>query len=148
MKAFHFSLERVLNWRELQARTAETKLANLRRQRDELKRQADQLRLDRERAEHDLIAGELALGSSLAAFASFLVGVEHLAKKLAQKSAECDRQIAIQLKEVLRCRKDYRILEKLKQRRREQWQYAYDREAELAATSSYLAQWTQRDPCA
>jgi hypothetical protein len=47
---------------------------------------------------------------------------------------------------MLEARRRFRLLERLKERRHEDWRLARDRELEELASESYLARWAGRPP--
>ena len=60
------------------------------------------------------------------------------------RRSECDRKIEQQRERLLQARRDFRLLEKLRQVRRAEWEAAVDRDFEALAAESYLARWTVR----
>ena len=54
-----------------------------------------------------------------------------------------ETQIAEQRKRLLKARKDCKILENLKDRRKKAWTYLNDREIENTAAESYISNWAR-----
>ena len=52
-------------------------------------------------------------------------------------------QIAEQRKRLLKVRKDCKILENLKERRKKSWTYLHDRELENTAAESFISNWAR-----
>jgi flagellar biosynthesis chaperone FliJ len=53
------------------------------------------------------------------------------------------KHIAEQRKRLLRARRDHKIVETLKEKRKEQWAYMNDRELENLAAESYISNWVR-----
>ncbi len=56
-----------------------------------------------------------------------------------------DKEIAEQRKQLLKARKDFRVLEKLKEKRFKGWVYLSDREIEDNAAEAYISRWSQSE---
>jgi hypothetical protein len=142
MTPFRFSLQRVLDWRRTQMELEEARL------RQQAAAIAD---LDRARAELEAegIAAEIAVrewsplrGSELAALGSFRVGVRLKEGRIAALRAARERDLAGQRQAMLEARRRYRLLERLRDRRLEEWRAAADKELEDFAAEGYLARWS------
>jgi hypothetical protein len=144
MNGFRFSLQNVLDWRRCELELEEAKL----------RRQAAAIaELDRARAELESegIAAELSVrernpvaGSELVALAGFRMGVRLKEQRIAAQRAAREQDLARQRQTMLEARRRYRLLERLRDRRWEEWRAAASRELENFASESYLAQWTRR----
>ena len=64
---------------------------------------------------------------------------------LKARLSQCEQLITEQRQRLLKARTNYRVLEKLKERRWRQWVYLNDREVEDTAAESYLAKWSRED---
>jgi hypothetical protein len=69
--------------------------------------------------------------------------VKHERASLQAARAQCDGQIREQRKQLLKARKDYRVLEKLREKRFQGWTYLNDREIEENAAEAYISRWSQ-----
>jgi hypothetical protein len=144
MNPFNFSLQRVLDWR----------LTQLELEEEKLRQQAAAIaELDRARAglEAEGIAAEIAVrgwspvaGSELAALGSFRTGVRLKESRIAGLRAAREQDLARQRQAMLDARRRYRLLERLRDRRLEEWRAAAAKEVEDFASEAYLAQWTRR----
>jgi hypothetical protein len=65
-------------------------------------------------------------------------------KQLAARRAECLQELAVRQIAMQEARRRCRLLERLKEHRRAQWQSDLNRELEELASDSYLAQWARR----
>jgi hypothetical protein len=141
MKSFRFPLQRVLDWRSLQLRTEEKKLAGLQQKLAVLIHREKALTTAQLRTESALLGRPLLEGSDLRALAGFQIRINNERAALKVGRTQCDAQIAEQLKRLLKARKDCRVLEQLKEKRRRAWSYLGDREVEDTAAESYISNW-------
>jgi len=145
MKAFRFPLQRVLEWRALQLRVEEEKLAGLQQQLATLLQAREQLASARNRSEPNLFASGAAAGSDLQSWALYQARLAKQGEVLKTRMAQCEKSILEQRQKLLKARTDHRVLEHLKERRWRQWVYLNDREMEDTATEVYLAKWGRED---
>ncbi len=141
MKSFRFPLQRVLDWRGLQLRTEEEKLAGLQQKLASLIHREKALAAAQSRSESTVLGLPSIQGSDLRALAGFQVRIKSERAALKASRAQCDAQIAEQRKRLLKARKDYRVLEQLKEKRHKTWSYLGDREVEDTAAESYISNW-------
>jgi len=145
MKAFRFPLQRVLEWRSLQLRVEEEKLAALQQQLTSLLQLREKLAAARNRSESHLFASGTAAGSELQSWALYQARLAKQQELLETQLAQCEKLIVEQRQRLLKARTDHRVLEQLKERRLRQWVYLNDREVEDTANEVYLAKWTRED---
>ncbi|MCU1336570.1 MAG: hypothetical protein JWO19_2151 [Bryobacterales bacterium] len=145
MKTFRFPLQRVLEWRALQLRVEEEKLAGLQQQLASLLQLRDKLAAARNRSESQLFISGTAAGSDLQSWALYQVRLAKQQELVKTQLAQCERLILEQRQRLLKARTDHRVLEKLKERRWSQWVYLNDRELEGTANEVYLAKWSRED---
>ena len=142
MNAFRFRLERVLEWRRTELELEENKF----------RREAAALSaLDRVRAELEAagIKAELQVrqsptitGRELAALGSFRLLVRSREADIARQRAERVKSLAARRAALLEAQRRCRLLERLRERRLEEWRLAGNKEVEELASETYLAQWT------
>lgn len=144
MNAFRFPLERVLDWRQSELELAEIKFQQL---------TAALAAVDKARAELETagIRAEILVrdwspvcGRDLAALGSFRLHVKKKNEELAAQRAACADRLAAGRNAMLEARRRFRLLERLKERRLEDWRVARDKELEELASESYLARWVGR----
>jgi uncharacterized sporulation protein YeaH/YhbH (DUF444 family) len=145
MSPFRFPLQKVLNWRRTELELQELKFRE---------QSAALAGLDRDRAELEAagIRAELQVrdwaapsGRDLAALNAFRLQVRRKEQEIATRRADCQRNLAAQQALMLEARRRCRLLERLKERRLAEWQSARDREMEVLASESFLAQWSRRE---
>jgi flagellar export protein FliJ len=143
MKSFRFPLQRVLDWRGMLMRVEEEKLAGLQYKLASLIKQEQELMAEQARSAGCLLGSTLISGSDILALAAFQARIQRGIASLKASQAQCQVQMAEQRKQVLKARKDCRVLEKLKEKRLKAWTYLSDREVEDTASENYISQWVR-----
>ncbi len=141
MKAFQFPLQRVLDWRKLQLRAEEERLAGLQKKAAALLQRENVLTAAQSRSESAVLGLISIPGSDLRALAEFHTRIKTERTALKTNRVQCDAQVAEQRKRLLKARKDCRVLEKLKEERYKAWSHLADREVEDTAAESYISSW-------
>jgi flagellar export protein FliJ len=145
MPRFEFALRRVLDWRRTQLDLAENQLRHMAAAVEELSLSVVKLDLVKERAEQSACQAAVLEASDLWALAAYRQRLISERKQLLQRRVEAERQVAAQRQRVVEAQRQCRLLEKLEDRRRAEWQAFSERELEALATENYLALW-QRGP--
>jgi len=142
VKPFRFPLQKVLAWRRSELDAAERKFRQS---------AAALAAVDRERAALEaagiqaemLVRGWSPLcGRDLSALGSFRVHVRKNDQQLAAQRTQCSARLAAARGAMLEARRRLRLLERLQDRRLEDWRAARDKELEDLASESYLARWS------
>ena len=139
MKAFRFPLERALAWRRTQMEIEESKLRQQTANLAELDRLRSQMKTEAMTAETDLRSQPSVSGQDLAALGNYSAYLRQQDDRIAQHRTNCERQLTEQQKVLLEARRRCRLLERLRERRFQQWQAAADQELEALAAESHLA---------
>jgi len=145
MKIFRFPLQRVLEWRALQLRVEEEKLASLQQQLAALLQLREKLAAERNRSQSHLFATGTAAGSDLQTWALYQARLVKQQELLKTQLLQCEKLTLEQRQRLLKARTDHRVLERLKERRWKQWVYLNDRELEDSAAEAYLSKWSRED---
>jgi hypothetical protein len=143
MRAFRFPLRQALAWRRTQLEVEEDKLRRLAAALEELALAAVKLDLVKARAEQSVRQAAALDAGDLWALAAYRRRLIAELRDLARRRRECEAQIAAQRRCVLEAQRQCRLLEKLEERRRAEWQLAADREMESLAAESFLARWNR-----
>lgn len=143
MKTFRFPLQKVLEWRRLQERAEEEKLSTLQNQLAAVAHREAELALMELNAEMNLLRQEALPGSEFRALAGFQIRLRTERLSLSAMRETLGKHIAEQRKRLLRARRDHKIVESLKEKRKEQWAYMNDRELENLAAESYISNWVR-----
>jgi flagellar export protein FliJ len=145
VKTFKFPLQRVLDWRALQLRSEEEKLAGLQNRLAAIVAREKALFEAELETEIELAKSPILNGMDLQRFAAFQLGVRSEHASLKASRMQCDAQIVEQRKRLLKARKEVRVLEKLKEKRLEGWTYLNDREVETIAAEAYISKWARSE---
>lgn len=143
MRSFRFSLEKALDLRRLQLQLAETKFQQQAAALLELDRRGEALRTSRADAEAQVRDGRQAHGFDLAALGAFRLHIQAKEKDLAQLRKVAGTKLEEARVAMLEARRRCRLMEKLKERRKADWDEALNHELEELASESYLAQWNR-----
>jgi flagellar export protein FliJ len=143
VKTFRFPLQKVLEWRRLQERTEEEKLSTLQNQLAAVAHREAELALMELNAEMNLLRQEALPGSDFRALAGFQIRLRNERASLLAMRETLGKQITEQRKRLLRARRDHKIVESLKEKRKQQWAYMNDRELENLAAESYISNWVR-----
>jgi flagellar export protein FliJ len=144
MKTFHFPLQRVLEYRELQMRTEEEKLSTIQNQLAQVLHRENALTAAQLNAEMNLLGRAVVDASEFRALSAFQLRIRSEKVSLLTARNNLETQIAGQRKRLLKARKDCKVLENLKERRKKAWTYLSDREIETPPPNP-ISQ-TGRDP--
>ena len=144
MTPFRFPLEKVLEWRRTQLDLAEA----------QFRRQAAALaELDRAYAEAEATGNQAELqvrgwnplaGRDLAALGIFRLYMKKREGEIDLSREDCRKELAARRAAMLEARRRLRLLERLRERRYEEWRLANERELESLASESYLARWSRQ----
>ena len=145
MKRFQFPLERVREWRGTQVDLEYAKLQKLFEQMRRLERTVAALETEVRSAEGELQAVAAArrpmTGRQLARLDDFRLYAKRQQQLLAARQDELRGRIAEQRGRLVEARRNFRLLERLKQQALEEWERDYYREMENLASELHLARW-------
>ena len=148
MKRFVFPLERVRQWRQTQVDLELAKLQTLFQQLARSQEGAAQLARAVQTAERALEAeagaGKVLQPMALTALDDYRLYAKREQAVLARQQRELGRQIAAQRNRLIDARRDFRLLEKLRERSHAAWERENDRETEALAGELFLAKWKPR----
>jgi 5'-3' exonuclease len=131
MKTFRFPLQRVLEYRELQMRTEEERLSAIQIQLADVLHRENALTAAQLNAEMNLLARPVVEAAEFRALSAFQLRIR--SEKISLIAARRNLEV----------RKDCKILENLKDRRKKAWTYLSDREIENTAAESYISNWAR-----
>ena len=143
MRRFAFRPERILQWRQLEARIEESKLERMRGELHTIDNQRAELQRNLADAER-VVSGERLgragiSGLELAALTAFRRHVAAQHARLAAARAECLHRLETQTAALARKRRDVTLIEKLKERKWASWTAEMDREIGQQAEDTYVA---------
>ena len=144
MNAFRFPLQKALEYRRKHLELEEVRYKHQLAALGEL----DRLRAETEasgiRAEIDVRQHSSVMGRDLAALDHFRLRVKNDEARLAGQRVEAAREAEVGQAAMLEARRRAKLLERLRERRLEEWETARDRELDEVASESFLAGWNRR----
>lgn len=143
MKKFSFPLDRVLSWRQTQARLEEATLARLNTEVQNLDLRCASLDHSVHSARTQLLSAPSATPIEIGALEHFRSSASSQTRFLLQSRRTLEDQVTRQTEVVLERRREARLLEQLRDRRLHTWQAASAREIDQQADESFLARLTR-----
>lgn len=143
MTSFRFPLQRVLEWRRTQLEIEETRFRQATAAVAEVERLMAEAEAAGVRAEVQIRQWRPVTGGDLWALDGYRFHVRARERELEAARAERKRKAAAQQAVMLEARRRLRLLERLRERRLEEWRAAEAAELETLASESYLARWAR-----
>jgi flagellar export protein FliJ len=134
---FRFSLERVLELRRVQLQAEEEKLARLQQQLEGIDQRVNAIASTELKSEWALRKMPAVAASDLHTLSDFQARVRKVQAALAVEKQQVTKEIQAQRARLLNARREFRVIEKLKERRFKVWQYQADREIEGLAADAH-----------
>jgi flagellar FliJ protein len=141
MQSFKFPLQKALDVRASQLTMEEAKLQQAMGAIAAIDRERDIVIQARASAEKMVRGADSVPGEDLAALGAFRLRTQAEEKRLAAKRAQAEKAIEERRAAMLEARRRLKLLERLKERRRAEWQAAAAKEIEELASEAYLARW-------
>jgi flagellar export protein FliJ len=140
MKAFEFRLQRVADYRQQQLDLEKNRLQNLAGQMQRLEDERESLERQRKDAERNVAGrGENLTGEDVMALASFHEYVTRRSKEIQRQKTELAAKIEKQRTVVVEAERRVKLLDRLKDRKLQEWKASSDRELDDLAADSHLA---------
>ncbi len=138
MQRFRFRLASVMKWRTVQLELEEDKLQSLFAERN--RALAELARLEQSRKEADsILKADQVDGQALAALDNHRAALGRNRQKVRTSMADCERRIMAQRAKVTEAERRVQLLERLKERRLEEWNAEAAKELEALASETFLA---------
>ena len=141
MTLFKFRLDRVLQLKNSQLRTEEFKLEALLQTRARMQAEMEAAELSIQRERQSIESATYSNSAQLLAFEQFKKRAEKEHQEALQKLATHDQSIEKQRTLIVEARRGVLLLEKLREKRRADWQVEADKETESLAADFSAAQW-------
>jgi flagellar export protein FliJ len=141
MTAFKFRLERVLQLKTSQARTEEFKLEALLRQRKQMQAEMEAADSSLREARKSIESSTFSNSVDLMAFEYYKIRAEKERQGAQRRLAAHDEVVERQRMAVVTARSGVMLLEKLREKRRADWQAGADKELEDLTADFSAAQW-------
>ena len=139
MKRFQFPLQTALRWRNERALAEEMKLERLLAERQAHEKALTALLERRARAERSVLEAPFVEAIDLCALDAFRLQTSAESVRIRARAAGCETQIAAQRLVLIEMRRQAKLLENLREKRRHQWLLSFDAELEQNAGELFLA---------
>lgn len=142
MQAFEFTLERALRWRSAQYEMESARLATLEHERSKMAKSIAKVTEARHYAAVSIVERTGTTGSEMIRAAQYRESAGFYLKQLHHHMRDCDKRIRQQQQRLTEAGRAKRLLEELRRREFDAWNYEFQREIENTAGELYLARWT------
>lgn len=139
MRRFRFGLESVLRWRQHQLEVEQFALEALLAERERIRSQIWQNRQAGAAAQREILAQPEIEAAELVALEAWVRRLAAERTRLEKAGEECETRISAQRGRVLEARRRLRLLERLRERRFQEWRAELERESETLAAESFLS---------
>ncbi len=144
MKKFHFSLERVRQWRDKQVALEASRLERLFAEKVSIEDQRRHLEAEALESATAVKTARSITAAELARADDFNRYVISQRPVLAAKLGNCESRIVQQQRTVMEARRQFELLEKLKNTQWQKWNTELSREIETQAGEAFLAKWSRQ----
>ena len=144
MNAFRFPLQKALDLRRTQLEQEQAKFKQQAEAVAAIERKRAETQASGARAENEVRQWQPVMEGDLRALNHFRLRVKVDEARIAQECVEAARELAVRQEAMLEARRRAKLLERLRERRLEEWEAARNRELEELASESFLAQWNRR----
>jgi hypothetical protein len=139
MRKFRFSLARVLELRQRDLEAAQLRVAALRNRRGALEAEALRLESERRGAGTEILAKPTLTGRELASVGHYVIELDRRRRLSLAAARRIETEEAAAVKAAVEARRQVRLLEILKLKRRRAHQAAFDKEQEALTAELFLA---------
>ncbi len=139
MKRFQFQLTTALDWRKRRMETEQARLDELLLHEAQLHQALQEAAAQRAAAADQLLQARSIDAADLAALETYRRALDSRKRRTQAELVRTGEALARQRQVLIAAMRDYRLMEKLKDRRLEEWRKQLDREMENEATELYLA---------
>jgi len=139
MKRFDFPLETVRRWRLERAGVEELKLRQILAEKQKLAATKQQIESETVQTVRKLLAQSSVASIELASLDSFRLFVRGRIRDLESQERQCEARIIAQREKVVEARRQFELLDRLRQKAFTEWRAAGNKEQEDIAAELFLA---------
>jgi hypothetical protein len=139
MKRFHFPLETARRWRLERAGIEEVKLRQILAEKERLAASKGQIQGEMAQTAQQVLGQPSIPSFELETLDSFRLHVRDRVRKLDNQERECEARIVEQRNKVLEARRQFELIERLRQKALTEWRAAGNKEQEDLAAELFLA---------
>jgi hypothetical protein len=143
MKKFQFQLERVRRWRWEQLSLEELKLQQVRAERQALADAKRQVRDHLSQSREEVLAQHTLRGQDLENLDSYGIHVHERVRVFEGREQQCDTKVLEQRGRVLEARRQFELLDGLREKALAKWRTAGEKEQETLTAELFLSRSTR-----
>jgi hypothetical protein len=144
MKRFHFQLQAALEWRHRRMEQEQFRWEEMQSHHAALQAELDQADSSFSQSHKITLESPTLVAADLSALAEYRDAVELRKQRLRRESAKLEAEMIHQKSVMVEATRQFRLLEKLRDRRLQEWRKACDHELETEAGDLYLAKWNRQ----
>ncbi|MGP8243227.1 MAG: hypothetical protein ACLQVN_01765 [Bryobacteraceae bacterium] len=144
MRSFQFRLRRVLDWYRKKQRIEETRLAECRNALVAVEAKIARLTEERMSSDRELLSRSAVPAVDFLNLGRYRLRAQRLETELTGERQQCELACRQQLERVQKAQRQVKLLEKMQERRLEEYTYLSNRELDNLAAEGFLATWPVR----
>jgi flagellar biosynthesis chaperone FliJ len=141
MRSFQFRLHRVLDWYRKKEQIEEARLAECRNALMAAERKIARLTAERAATDRELLSRAAVPAADFLNLSRYRLRAQRLETEYIEERQLRELACREQIERVQKAQRDVRLLEKMRERRLEEYTYASNRELENLAAEGFLATW-------
>jgi flagellar export protein FliJ len=142
VKAFRFPLDRALHIRRAQFEIEQAKLQLMTREREQLEIKVTEIVTEAATARRTLATQALLVPGEISTMPDYQRGTKQMLLKLEQQKVDLARRSQEQKRQTLEAERKVKLLEKLREKRFDEWETQMEKDQEAFTADAYLARWT------
>jgi flagellar export protein FliJ len=142
VKAFRFPLDRALHIRRAQFEIEQAKLQLITREREQLEIKVTEIVTEAATARRTLATQALLVPGEISTMPDYQRGTKQMLLKLEQQKVDLARRSQEQKRQTLEAERKVKLLEKLREKRFDEWETQMEKDQEAFTADAYLARWT------
>jgi hypothetical protein len=139
MKRFNFPLETVRRWRLERAHIEEVRLRQILAEKQRFAATKEQIQIEMAQSARQVLGQPAMRALELESLDSFCLHVRAQVRKIEKQERECESRIVEQRNKVLEARRQFELLERLRQKALTEWRAAGNKQQEDLAAELFLA---------
>ncbi|MGA1996997.1 MAG: hypothetical protein ABSH45_14575 [Bryobacteraceae bacterium] len=141
MRSFQFRLRRVLDWYRKKQQIEETRLAACRNTLTAVEEKIARLTAERVSNDRELLSRSAVPAVDFLNLSRYRLRAQRLEAEYTEERQRCESACREQMERVQKAQRQVKLLEKMKERRLEEYTYFSNRELENLAAEGFLATW-------
>jgi flagellar export protein FliJ len=144
MRSFQFRLRRVLDWYREKQQIEESRMAACRKTLAAVEQKIALLTAERVSSDREVLSRPSVPATDFVNLGRYRLRAQRLEAEYTQERERCELACREQTQRVQKAQQQVKLLEKMKERRMEEYRYLWNRELDNLATEGFLATWSVR----